>query len=85
ERGVISCRVSLAKFSGDWRATAAGGGGGGEEREIAMNVRNILESVVFTEIYPRSHIYLFLHIVENDGGILPASICAASLALVDAG
>ncbi|PFH38680.1 3' exoribonuclease family, domain 1 domain-containing protein [Besnoitia besnoiti] len=85
EKASILCRVGIAAFSGDWRADVARTGGAAEEHEVALSVRKVVEGVVMADAYPRSLICLFVHVVENDGGILAASICAASLALIDAG
>ncbi|EPR64101.1 3' exoribonuclease family, domain 1 domain-containing protein [Toxoplasma gondii RUB] len=85
ERASLLCRVGIAPFSGDWRADVTRSGGAAEEHEVALGVRKVVESVILADTCPRSLICLFVHVVENDGGILAASISAASLALVDAG
>ncbi|CBZ53354.1 hypothetical protein NCLIV_031410 [Neospora caninum Liverpool] len=85
ERASLICRVGIAPFSGDWRADVARSGGAAEEHEVALGVRKVVESVLLADAFPRSLICLFVHVVENDGGILAASISAASLALIDAG
>jgi exosome complex component RRP41 len=37
------------------------------------------------KLFPRSQIDIFLRVVQSDGGLLPACINAANLALMDAG
>lgn len=41
--------------------------------------------MVQTNLYPRSQIDIFVHVLQQDGGILQASINATTLALVGAG
>ena len=39
----------------------------------------------YRQLFPRSQIDIFLRVVQSDGGLLPACINAANLALMDAG
>jgi exosome complex component RRP41 len=82
-QAVVRCEVSQAAFStadrrrrraGDKRASA-----------IASLVEETFAHVVQTGLFGRSEINVSLHILQADGGVLPASICAASLALAHAG
>ncbi|WWD21979.1 hypothetical protein CI109_106467 [Kwoniella shandongensis] len=71
---------------------AAGGGGGakrtrGDKRlqEIGAAIRQTFEPVIMTHLYPRSEIAINVQVLAADGGILPTSINATTLALIDAG
>ncbi|SPO43757.1 probable exosome complex exonuclease rrp41 [Moesziomyces antarcticus] len=53
--------------------------------EFASAIKSTFEPVVHTHLYPRSQIDIFVHVHQQDGGVLPAAINAATLALLDAG
>ncbi|WFD41992.1 Exosome non-catalytic core component [Malassezia psittaci] len=53
--------------------------------EWSNSIRNTFESVVHTHLYPRSQIDVVVHVMQQDGGVLPAAINACTLALMDAG
>ena len=48
-------------------------------------LRQTFESLLFTNIFPRSQIDIYVEILQNDGGIRPVALNAATLALIDAG
>lgn len=99
DRAIITCEYSMANFSstepkkkskGDRRAT-----------EISMVIRQTFETVLMTQLFPRSQIDIFVQIIQADGGSLRravrrahahfyagtrcAAINAACLAAIDAG
>jgi len=82
DRALIRCRYHMAPFSTDERKSPAP-----TRREIELSkvIREALESVVFTNLYPRTTIDVFIEIIEADGGTRTAAVTAASLALADAG
>jgi exosome complex component RRP41 len=82
ERAVIRCRYHMAPFSVDERKSPAPSR---REMELSKVIRESLEPVVLTELYPRTMIDLFVEILQSDGGSRCAGITAASLALADAG
>lgn len=53
--------------------------------EFASSIKSTFEPVVQTNLYPRSQIDIYVHVLQQDGGVLQASINATTLALVNAG
>lgn len=82
DRAVIRCRYHMAPFSVDERKSPAPSR---REMEISKVIRESLEPVVLTDLYPRTTIDLFVEVLQSDGGSRCAGITGASLALADAG
>ena len=82
ERAVIRCRYHMAPFSVDERKSPAPSR---REMELSKVIREALEPVVLTDLYPRTTIDVFIEVLQSDGGSRCAAISAASLALADAG
>jgi exosome complex component RRP41 len=82
ERAVIRCRYHMAPFSVDERKSPAPSR---REMELSKVIRESLEPVVLTDLYPRTTIDVFIEVLQSDGGSRCAGITAASLALADAG
>jgi exosome complex component RRP41 len=82
DRAVIRCRYHMAPFSVDERKNPAPSR---REQELSKVIRESLEPVVLTDLYPRTVIDLFVEILQSDGGSRCAGITGASLALADAG
>ena len=53
--------------------------------EFASAIRSTFEPVVQCHLYPRSQIDIYVQVLQQDGGILSASINATTLALISAG
>jgi exosome complex component RRP41 len=53
--------------------------------ELASTIKSTFEPVIQTHLYPRSQIDIFVQIIQQDGGLLQASINGTSLALMNAG
>ena len=53
--------------------------------EFGAAIKSTFEPVVQTNLYPRSQIDIYVHVLQQDGGVLQASINATTLALVAAG
>ncbi|PWN53596.1 putative exosome complex exonuclease rrp41 [Violaceomyces palustris] len=83
DRATINVEVSLSP----WGSMERKRRNKGDRRllEIASAIRSTFEPVVHTHLYPRSQIDIFVQVLQQDGGILPASINATTLALMDAG
>ncbi len=81
-RATIRCRYHMASFSTHERKSPAP-----TRREIELSkvIREALEPVILSELYPRTSIDIFIEVINADGGTRTASITAASLALADAG
>ncbi|KAF9048394.1 3' exoribonuclease family, domain 1-domain-containing protein [Panaeolus papilionaceus] len=83
DRANLNVEVSVAPFStGDRRKRSRG-----DKRllEFAATVKSTFEPVVQTNLYPRSQIDIFIHVMQQDGGLLQAGINATTLALMNAG
>ncbi|THH14697.1 hypothetical protein EW146_g5673 [Bondarzewia mesenterica] len=82
-RANINVEVTLAPFStGERRKRSRG-----DKRilEQAAMIKATFEPVVQTHLYPRSQIDVFVHVLQQDGGVLQACINATTLALSNAG
>lgn len=53
--------------------------------ELAAAIKSTFEPVVQVHLYPRSEIDIFVQVLQQDGGLLSASINATTLALITAG
>lgn len=53
--------------------------------EISSAIRATFEPVLLLHTLPRSEIHIVVHVLQQDGSILPTAINACTLALVDAG
>ena len=53
--------------------------------ELAATIKATFEPVVQTNLYPRSQIDIFVHVLQQDGGVLQAAINATTVALINAG
>ncbi|HIQ23696.1 MAG TPA: exosome complex exonuclease Rrp41 [Pyrodictium delaneyi] len=82
DRAVIRCRYHMAPFSTAERKTPAPTR---REVELSKVIREALEAVVLTELFPRTAIDVYMEVLQSDGGTRTAAITAASLALADAG
>ncbi|MEM0001845.1 MAG: exosome complex exonuclease Rrp41 [Desulfurococcaceae archaeon] len=82
DRAVLRVRYHMAPFSTDERKSPAP-----TRREIELSkvIREALEAVVFTQLFPRTGIDVFIEVLQADGGTRTAGLTAASLALADAG
>ena len=53
--------------------------------ELQTTLSSTFASALLTSLYPRSTIFIALHVLSLDGALLAACVNAATLALVDAG
>ncbi len=82
DRAILRCRYHMAPFSVEVRKSPAPSR---REIELSKVIREALEPAIFTELYPRTSIDVFIEVLQADGSTRCASITAASLALADAG
>jgi exosome complex component RRP41 len=82
DRMVIRCRYHMAPFSVQERKSPSPSR---REIELSKVIRESLEPAIFIEYYPRTGIDVFIEVLQADGSTRCASICAASVALADAG
>lgn len=83
DRAVLNVEVNVLPFStGERRRRARA-----DRRmlELAATIKTTFEPVVQTGLYPRSEIDVFVHVLQQDGGLLQTCINATTLALATAG
>lgn len=80
--GILRCNYNMMSFSVDERIRP---GPSRRSREISLVTENALLPAVNLEEFPNAVVDVFIEIVQADAGTRCAGICAASLALVDAG
>lgn len=81
-RAALRFRYHMAPFSTKERKSPAPSR---REIELSKVLREALEPVVISEMYPRTTIDVFVEVLQADGGTRIAGLVAASLALADAG
>ena len=82
DRAVLRVRYHMAPFSTSERKSPAPSR---REIELSKVLREALEGIVLTKLFPRTSIDIFVEVLQADGGTRTAAITAASLALADAG
>jgi exosome complex component RRP41 len=82
DRCILRCRYHMAPFSTSERKNPAPSR---REIELSMVLRNALEPLVMTSLFPRTVIDIFIEVLQADGGTRCAGLTAAVLALADAG
>ncbi len=82
KKGKIRVYYDLMSFSVSERKRP---GPSKRSSELDMVIRDALDSVVMLDKFPKLVVDIFIEIPEADAGTRCASICAASLALADAG
>lgn len=80
--GVLRCNYNMMPFSGSGERVRPGHSR--RSREISMVTTKALLPVVEME-YPNAVVDVFIELTETDAGSRCAGICAASIALADAG
>jgi len=82
DRAILRVRYHMAPFSVEERKSPAPSR---REIELSMVIRNALEPIVMTELFPRTVVAIFIEVLQADGGTRVAGLSAATLALADAG
>ena len=80
--GILRCNYNMMSFSVDERIRP---GPSRRSKEISLVTENALLPAVDLEEFPNAVVDVFVEIVQADAGTRCAGICAASLALADAG
>ncbi|MDO8556000.1 MAG: exosome complex exonuclease Rrp41 [Nanoarchaeota archaeon] len=83
ERGVLRCNYNMLAFSGSGDRVRPGGNR--RAKEISLVTEKALLPVLDLTPYPNSVVDVFIELIETDAGTRCAGICAAALALADAG
>lgn len=52
---------------------------------MSMHLQQALQAVIETDLYPWSQIDVYVEVLHADGGIYPACVNAATLAVIEAG
>ena len=83
EKGILRINYNMMPFSGSGDRVRPGGNR--RSKEISMVIQNALQPVVDLAEFPNSVIDVFIELPQTDAGTRCAGICAASIALADAG
>ena len=83
DRAVVRAEYGMATFATGERKKSSRGDR--KSAEISTLIADVFAPVILTELYPRSQIDIFVHVLQADGGNVAAGINAATLALIDAG
>lgn len=83
ERGVLRCNYNMMSFSGSGDRVKPGPSR--RSRELGMVIEKALLPVLSMEQYPNAVIDVYIELLQTDSGTRCAGICAAALALADAG
>ncbi len=81
--GILRCSYSMMPFSGDGSRVRPGPSR--RSKEISMVTEKSLTKVVDLKDYPNAVVDVFIELPQTDAGSRCAGICAASIALADAG
>ncbi len=81
--GILRCNYSMMPFSGD--GTRVRPGPSRRSKEISMVTEKALTQVLDLKDYPNAVVDVFIELPQTDAGSRCAGICAASIALADAG
>lgn len=82
-KGVLRCNYNMMPFSGDGERVRPGPSR--RSKEISMVTEKALLPVINLEDYPNAVVDVFIELPQTDAGSRCAGICAASIALADAG
>ncbi|GAG12816.1 unnamed protein product, partial [marine sediment metagenome] len=83
KKGILRCSYNMMPFSGAGDRVRPGHNR--RSREISLVTEKALEPVVDLNDYPNSVVDVFIELIETDAGSRCAGICAAAIALADAG
>ncbi len=81
--GILRCSYSMLPFSGD--GTRVRPGPSRRSKEISLVTEKALLPVMNLEDYPNTVVDVFIELPQTDAGSRCAGICAAAIALADAG
>jgi exosome complex component RRP41 len=83
EKGILRCSYNMMPFSGSGDRIRPGGSR--RSKEISLVTVNALKPVVDLDEFPNAVVDIFIEFPATDAGTRCAGICAASIALADAG
>ena len=82
EKGVLRCNYNMLSFSVDERIRP---GPSRRSKEISLVTQRALAPALELDGFPNAVVDVFVEIIQADAGTRCAGICAASMALADAG
>jgi len=82
-KGILRCNYNMMPFSSSGDRVRPGGSR--RSKEISLVTKEALLPVVDLEEYPNSVVDVFIELPQTEAGSRCAGICAASMALADAG
>ncbi len=81
-RAIVQCKYNMAAFSvGDRKRP----GPDRRSTEISKVISEVFDYVIFTELYPRTTVDIYIEVLQADAGTRCAGLTVASVALADAG
>jgi exosome complex component RRP41 len=83
ETGILRVNYNMMPFSGHGERVRPGGGR--RSKEISMVMQNALLPVLDLKDYPNAVVDVFVELPQTDAGTRCAALCAAAMALADAG
>ena len=83
QKGILRCNYNMMPFSGSGERVRPGGSR--RSKEISMVTEKALLPVVDLSEYPNAVVDVFIEFPQTDAGTRCAGICAAAMALADAG
>src|SRR3989338_1685505 len=83
QRGILRCNYNMMPFSSSGERVRPGGSR--RSKEISLVTQKALLPVLNLEEYPNSVVDVFIELPQTEAGSRCAGICAASMALADAG
>src|SRR3989339_2254242 len=82
-KGILRCNYNMMPFSGTGERVKPGGNR--RSKEISLVTQMALLPVLNLDEYPNSVVDVFIELPQTEAGSRCAGICAASMALADAG
>ena len=83
QNGILRCKYNMMPFSGAGERVRPGGNR--RSKELSLVIEKALVPVLNLNEFPNTVIDLFIEFPQTDAGTRCAGICAASMALADAG
>ena len=83
EKGILRCSYNMMPFSGCGDRIRPGTSR--RSKEISLVTKNALSEVMDLDEFPNAVVDIFIELPQTDAGTRCAGICAASIALADAG
>lgn len=83
QTGILRCFYNMMPFSGHGERVRPGANR--RAKEISMVTENALKSVIDLSAFPNAGVDVFIEFPQTDAGSRCAGICAAAMALADAG